>query len=79
MENALDDIQLIVGKKKNRPHITLSLSAMPKDCSECPLYKMTEYQDEDFIWIHHYCPFGGNNWGCLMERPENCPIQENDE
>ena len=63
--------------KKEKYKIILEFEALPKNCSECPLYESNFYE-EDETWfgdgITHYCPYGGSTWGCVVERPENCPI-----
>lgn len=57
--------------------ITLKFNKVPKHCGECPLYINNAYE-EDKSWfgdgITHSCPFGGDTFGCLVERPKNCPI-----
>lgn len=60
--------------------VSIGLSRMPKHCGECPLYINSSYYDEDAFWgdgIVHYCPFGSDSYGCLVERPQNCPLKEN--
>ena len=60
--------------------IKIILREIPKHCGECPFYEDTYYEDEEAFFgdgIRHYCPFGGDYFGCLVERPENCPIKEN--
>ncbi len=60
-------------------YIKIILREIPKHCGECPFYEDTVYVDEDCLWgdgISHYCPFGCSHYGCLVERPADCPIQE---
>lgn len=57
--------------------VSIGLSRMPENCGECPFYIDTAYYDEDGGWgdgISHYCPFGCGLWGCLVERPADCPL-----
>lgn len=67
-----------VNNRKNcKGYILLCFDGIPKHCGECPLYKETYYEDDEPMWgdgIIHYCPFGGDTFGCLVERPANCPI-----
>ena len=58
--------------------ITLGVSRMPQHCGECPFYEGTAYYDEDTFFgdgIVRYCPFGGDTFGCLVQRPANCPLK----
>ena len=60
----------------NKPHLTITLSRMPKTCYECPL--QAEYYDDEAYFgdgIMHYCPYGGDSYGCAKKRPSNCPIK----
>ena len=65
--------------KKKAGRITIDFSVIPKNCGECPLYMNNSFEyDEEFAFgdgIGNECPFGGNTFGCLVERPENCPIK----
>lgn len=66
-----------VNRKKCNGYIILSFDKIPKHCGECQLYQENSFYDEDSGWgsgIRHSCPFGGDVWGCLIERPQNCPI-----
>ncbi len=59
--------------------LNIGLTRIPKNCTECPFYiNNTEY-DEDSSFgdgYTHSCPFGCGIWGCAIERPTDCPIQE---
>ena len=58
--------------------IRLTFSRIPAHCGECPLYIGNTYIDDEPTWgsgIHHYCPFGADLYGCLVSRPDNCPIK----
>lgn len=57
--------------------IELSFNRMPKHCGECQLYIDSATFDEDAMFgdgIMRSCPFGADRFGCLVERPHNCPI-----
>lgn len=57
--------------------VSVGLSRMPENCGECPFYINTAYYDEEGCWgdnIRHYCPFGCGYFGCLVERPSDCPL-----
>lgn len=57
--------------------ITLGFTVIPKNCGECPLYMSNISVDDEPSWgsgISHYCPFGADYYGCLVERPADCPI-----
>lgn len=61
----------------DKASIVIKFDKVPNSCNECLFYKNTFYVDEEPFFgdgIHHYCPFGASAWGCLIERPENCPI-----
>lgn len=58
-------------------NISIGLSRMPEHCGECPFYINTYYYDEDAFFgdgIQHYCPFKCSYWGCLVKRPDDCPL-----
>lgn len=59
--------------------IQIILRDIPKHCGECPIYEGTYYEDDE-AWfgdgVRHYCPFGASLYGCLVERPADCPIQK---
>lgn len=61
-------------RAKSEGRITLSFTKVPAHCGECQLYVDTYYYDEFSGRDRHYCPFGGDMYGCLVERPANCPI-----
>ena len=57
--------------------IELVFDRMPKHCGECQLYIDSATFDEDAMFgdgIMRSCPFGADRFGCLVERPHNCPI-----
>ena len=59
------------------PHLTITLSRMPENCFECPL--QASYEEDEPMWgdgVVYYCPFGGENYGCAVERPKGCPLKE---
>lgn len=74
------DIKTSVNSQaKTAATVTISLDRMPEHCGECPLYISTGHFDEDAMWGDHMvykCPFGCENEGCLVERPEDCPLKE---
>ena len=55
--------RIMFGEGHGEGCIKIILREIPKHCGECPLYD-------------DYCPFGCSLWGCLVERPADCPIQE---
>ena len=58
--------------------ITLFVKKMPSHCGECPFYQWNEYIDDEPLWgdgVSHSCPFGCDYFGCLVERPKDCPLQ----
>ena len=68
---------LSINNRKCKGYIILSFDEIPKTCGDCQLFKNTYTYDEDAFWgdgISHYCPYGGAIFGCLKERPKNCPI-----
>ena len=78
-KNAPSAPRIMFGDGRGEGMIKIILREIPKHCGECPFYEDTYYEDDE-AWfgdgIRHYCPFGGGTWGCLVERPANCPIQE---
>lgn len=57
--------------------IELVFDRMPRHCGECQLYIDSATFDEDAMFgdgIVRSCPFGADSFGCLVERPHNCPI-----
>lgn len=63
--------------KKKSPTLTIKLKEMPNNCTECPIYQMNYYEDNESMFgdgIHHYCPYGGSSYGCAVERPKDCPL-----
>lgn len=66
-----------LNNKKCKGYILISFDEIPKNCSECQLYlESGEYNEEACFGdnIIHSCPFGGSAWGCLLNRPKDCPI-----
>lgn len=64
-------------EKKRKGSIKLGFSVIPSNCGECPLYINNVFVDDEPSWgsgISHYCPFGADYHGCLVERPKDCPI-----
>lgn len=60
-----------------KAYILLSFDSIPKNCGECPLYIENEIYDYDAGWgsgYKHECPFKCDNWGCLVDKPSDCPI-----
>ena len=78
-KNAPSAPRVMFGEGRGEGYIKIILREIPKHCGECPFYEDTYYEDDE-AWfgdgIRHYCPFGGGTWGCLVERPANCPIQK---
>ena len=67
----------INSKSPSKGTITLSFDAIPKHCGECSLYIENMSVDDEPMWgdgIQHFCPFGAKTFGCLVERPDDCPI-----
>ena len=74
------EIKIKLNDKNSPVSISIGLSRMPENCGECPFYINSFYEDEDCGWgsgVIHYCPFNCDNWGCLVERPSDCPLKEN--
>ena len=71
--------RIMFGEGHGEGMIKIVLREIPKHCGECSFYEDTYYEDDE-AWfgdgIRHYCPFGGSHFGCLVERPADCPIQE---
>ena len=60
--------------------ITLYVTKMPSNCGECPFWQWNECVDDEPSWgdgVSHSCPFGCSHFGCLVERPAECPLQIN--
>lgn len=78
-KNAPSAPRVMFGEGSGEGMIKIILREIPKHCGECPFYEENYYTDDE-AWfgngVHHYCPFGGNLFGCLVERPMNCPIQK---
>lgn len=68
----------INSEKKTKGSITLNFDVIPNNCGECPLYMDNVYVDDEPMWgdgVSHSCPFGSSYYGCLVERPKDCPIK----
>lgn len=64
-------------EKKTKGSITLNFDVIPNNCGECLLYLENMFVDDEPMWgdgVSHSCPFGAAMYGCLVERPKNCPI-----
>lgn len=62
---------------KSQAKVELFLNYFPKNCGECTFYLNSQYYDEDSFFGDgevHFCPFGGDNYGCMIERQKNCPL-----
>ncbi len=60
--------------------VTLYVTKMPSNCGECPFWQWNEFVDDEPTWgdgVSHWCPFGCSHFGCLVERPKDCPLQIN--
>lgn len=71
--------RIMFGEGHGEGYIKIILREIPKHCGECPFYEDTVYIDDEPFFgdgVHHYCPFGASHFGCLVERPADCPIQE---
>lgn len=67
-----------INSKRDTPgKITLNFQVIPTHCGECPLYMSNTFIDDEPSWgdgVSHYCSFGADYHGCLVERPKDCPI-----
>lgn len=73
------EIKTSINDASSPVFVSIGLSRMPENCGECPFYNSTTYCDEDAFFgdgIAHYCPFGCSLWGCLVEKPADCPLIE---
>lgn len=71
------EIKTQLNNPKSPVYISIGLSRMPENCGECPLYLNNEYYDEHPSWgdgVSNWCPFDADYFGCLVERPKNCPL-----
>ena len=71
------EIKTVVNDISLPVFVSIGLSRMPEHCGECPFYNNTACYDEDACFgdgIRRYCPFGCSLWGCLVERPTDCPL-----
>lgn len=65
-------------KKDYEGYIVLCFHKIPEHCGECKIYKDNYYTDEDWGFDMHYCPFCKDSmFGCLVKRPQGCPIIKN--
>lgn len=72
-----DAPDILINSDVGAAHVTLSIRKVPKHCGECPFYLENEYIDDEPMWgdgISHWCPFGAEYFGCLVERPHDCPL-----
>lgn len=79
-KNAPSAPRMTIGEGTGEAYIKIVLREMPKHCGECPLYEDSVYVDDEPFFgdgVHHYCPFGASHFGCLVERPADCPLQFN--
>lgn len=71
------EAEYTVNGKSGVAEIVLSFNRIPAHCGECRLYIENAWFDEDGMFgdgITHSCPFGCQTFGCLVERPPDCPI-----
>lgn len=69
-----------INRESGEAKVTLYVRKMPAHCGECPFYQWNEYVDDEPMWgdgVSHWCPFGCDHFGCLVERPKDCPLQIN--
>lgn len=79
-QNAPSAPKVMLNNGEGEAYIKIILRKMPSHCGECPLYEENVYVDDEPLWgdgIIHSCPFGASHWGCLVERPLDCPLKEN--
>ena len=78
-KNAPSAPRVMLNEGSGEACVKIILRNMPKHCGECPLYEENVYIDDE-PWfgdgVHHSCPFGCGVWGCLVERPADCPLKE---
>lgn len=75
-------IKAIINDRNAPVSVQIGLSRMPENCGECPFYvKNVRYDEEAFFGdgMVHSCPFGCSHWGCLVTRPNDCPLRKNKE
>lgn len=71
-----------INGKSGVAEIVISFDRIPAHCGECRLYIENEYFDEDACFgdgITRSCPFGCQQFGCLVQRPPDCPITPKNE
>lgn len=79
-KDAPDAPQVSINRSTGEAKITLYVKTMPDNCGECPFYQWNEYIDDETLWgdgVSYSCPFGCSHFGCLVERPGDCPLQAN--
>lgn len=79
-KDAPDVPQVSINERMGEAKVTLYVKNMPTHCGECPFYQWNEYVDDEPSWgngISYSCPFGCSHFGCLVERPKDCPLQAN--
>lgn len=72
-----NEIKVQLNNNKSPVYVSVGLSRIPKNCGECPLWLNNEYYDEHPTWgdgVSNWCPFNADYFGCLVERPKNCPL-----
>ena len=79
-KDAPDIPHVSINERMGEAKVTLYVKKMPAHCGECPFYQWNEYVDDEPLWsdgISYSCPFGCSHFGCLVERPKDCPLQAN--
>ena len=77
-KDAPDAPQVSINERMGEAKVTLYVKKMPTHCGECPFYQWNEYVDDEPSWgdgISYSCPFGCSHFGCLVERPKDCPLK----
>lgn len=81
-KDAPDAPKVSINQCQGDAKVTLYLKSMPSNCGECPFYQWNEYVDDEPSWgdgVSYSCPFGCSHFGCLVDRPADCPLQPNTE
>lgn len=73
-KDAPDATQVSINHCTGEAKVTLYVKKMPDNCGECPFYQWNEHRGDG---VSHSCPFGCSHFGCLVERPEDCPLRAN--
>ena len=79
-KDAPDAPSVSINKCAGEARVTLYVKKMPAHCGECPFYQWNEYVDDEPSWgdgISYSCPFGCEHFGCLVKRPDDCPLVPN--